>query len=235
MRLHQLTLGNYLADELIVWMLRELEINCVLDVGANIGQYGKSLRTAGYTGRIVSFEPLPHLADQLRETAAGDPEWHVMEYALGDADDEAEMTVVAGRGRTSSLLPVSDFGKSWSPRLEGIRHESVSIRRLDDLFAEAVAGLESPRVYLKLDTQGYDLQAFSGAGARIDEIVGMQSEVSSVPIYDGMPRLPEQISAYEAAGFEITGMFPVSRDRKTLRVIEFDAVMIRVDALREQP
>ncbi len=230
MRGHQMALGRYLAGEHIAWILRELRINCLLDVGGNIGEYGQRLRSAGYEGRIVSFEPLPHTAARLREAADGDPEWHVVECALGDAEGKAEMTVVDGRGATSSLLDASEFGKSWSPRLAGIRREQVQIRRLEDLFDDAIGGLESPRVYLKLDTQGYDLQAFAGAGERLDEILGMQSEVSSVPIYDGMARLPEQILAYEAAGFETTGMFPVTQDRETLRAIEFDVVMIRPGA-----
>lgn len=232
MRAFQRHLGSYLAKEHIAWMLRELEINCVLDVGGNVGQYGQLLREVGYQGRIVSFEPLPHIAERLRKAAAGDPDWRVVECALGEGEGEAEMTVVGGRGSTSSLLPVSDFGKAWSPRLQGVREEQVPIRRLEDVFDDATAGLESPRVYLKLDTQGFDLQVFRGAGARIQQVLGMQSEVSNVPIYDGMPRLPEQVAAYESEGFETTGMFPVTIDRKTLRVIEFDVVMIRTEGLR---
>jgi FkbM family methyltransferase len=231
MRLHQRGLYDYLASEHVAWMLRELDINCVLDVGANIGQYGKKLRRAGYRGRIVSFEPLPHLARKLRRTAAADPDWQVFECALGDTEGESEMNVAAGPGTTSSLLPASDFGREWSARLGGGGTAKVQVRRLDSVFGEAVAGLASPRVYLKLDTQGYDVQAFEGAGDRVTQILGMQSEVSSVPIYDGMPRLPDQIALYEDAGFESTGMFPVSRDKRTHRVIEYDVVMIRVDGL----
>jgi FkbM family methyltransferase len=232
MRAYQMALSNHVANEHIPWILRELQINCVLDVGANVGQYGQRLRSAGYEGRIVSFEPLPHIAERLRSAAEDDPDWHVIECALGDTEGKAEMTVVEGRGTTSSLLRASDFGKSWSPRLPGIRRQQVEIRRLDGVFDEAVDGLESARVFLKLDTQGYDLQAFAGGGERLTAILGLQSEVSCVPIYEGMARWPEQISAYEAAGFEATGMFPVTRDRKTLRVIEFDMVMIRPDARR---
>jgi FkbM family methyltransferase len=230
MRGHQMALSHYLAAEHISWLLRELRINCVLDVGANIGQYGQRLRARGYDGRIVSFEPLPHTAERLREAAHGDPDWHVVECALGDAEGTADMNVADGRGATSSLLSPSEFGKSWSSRLEGVRREQVRIRRLEDVFDEAVAGLDSPRVYLKLDTQGYDLQAFSGAGERIRDVLAMQSEVSNVPIYEGMPRLPEQISVYEAAGFQATEMFPVTRDRESLRAIEFDVVMVRPEA-----
>jgi FkbM family methyltransferase len=227
---HQLALGSHLASEHIAWMLRELNINCVLDVGANVGQYGRRLRRAGYTGRIVSFEPVAHLAAELRRVAQDDPDWRVVDCALGDADTETEINVVPGS--MSSLLPASDFGRRWSTRLRDMRPETIRVRRLDGMYDQAVAGLESPRVYLKMDTQGYDLQTFEGAGARIADVRGMQSEVACVPIYDGMPRLPEQISVYEDAGFEITGMFPVTRDPETLRVIEFDTVMARPEAMR---
>jgi FkbM family methyltransferase len=226
---HQLALGSHLANEHIAWMLRELGVNCVLDVGANVGQFGRRLRRAGYTGRIVSFEPVARLAAELRRSADADPDWHVMQCALGDTDTRSEINVVPGS--MSSLLPASDFGRQWSRRLRDMRPETIRVRRLDGVYDEAVAGLESPRVYLKMDTQGYDLQAFAGAGARIAEVLGMQSEVACVPIYDGMARLPQQIAVYEDAGFEITGMFPVTRDPKTLRVIEFDTVMVRPEAI----
>lgn len=226
----QRALGDYLLREHVAWVLRELEINCVLDVGANVGQYAQLLRREGYAGRIVSFEPVPALADELRRTAEGDPNWSVMQCALGEADGEAEINVRPGS--MSSLLPSSDFGKAWSGRLREAETQAISVRRLDGLFAEAVEGIDDPRVYLKLDTQGFDLQAFAGAGECLKQIAGLQSEVSCVPIYDDMPRLPEQIATYEAEGFEITGMFPVTRHRSTLRVIEFDVTMVRAEAVR---
>lgn len=228
---HQKSVGHYLAAEHIAWILRELKINCVLDIGGNVGEYGKRLRSGGFTGRIVSFEPIAGTADRLRDAAKDDPDWHVIECALGEIEEKAEMTVVGGRGATSSLLDVSEFGKSWSQRLEGNSKQMVDVRRLDSVFDQAISGLGAPRVFMKIDTQGYDLPVFRGAGERLDDILGLQSEVASVPIYEGMARLPEQIAAYEEAGFETTGMFPVSLDQASLRVIEFDVVMIRTRAL----
>jgi FkbM family methyltransferase len=222
-------LSDYVAREHMSWLTHQLDINCVLDVGANVGQYAQRLRRGGYTGRIVSFEPVPAVADKLRDAARDDPDWRVFECALGDVDDQAEINVRPGL--MSSLLPSSEFGKNWHDRLRQSETQKISIRRLDGLFDEVVEGIDDPRVYLKLDTQGYDLQAFAGGGECLEQIVGMQSEVSCVPIYDGMPRLTDQIAAYEAAGFEITGMFPVTRHRASLRVIEFDVTMVRTEAV----
>jgi hypothetical protein len=50
-----------------------------------------------------------------------------------------------------------------------------------------------------------------------------------------MPRMPQAMETYESAGFETTGIFPVSRDNERLRVIELDIVMIRTEALTQPP
>lgn len=226
----QRQLHGFLADEHIALLLRRLEVNCVLDVGANTGQYAKRLRESGYTGRIVSFEPVREFVEELRSNAADDPDWWVLDCALGDENTTAEINATPGK-RLSSLLEASDFGRQFSGHLETPTLETIQIRRLDAVLDEVVAGLDEPRIYLKLDTQGYDLPAFRGAGDRVGEIVGLQSEVGCLTIYEGMPRLPEQLETYEAAGFEISGMYPVSRHEATLRVIEFDMLMVRADAV----
>ena len=226
------SLTKFVARRHISWVLRELRVNVVLDVGANLGQYAEMLRRSGYSGRIVSFEPVAALSATLREKAASDHRWQVHGHALGEEEGEADINVVPGT--MSSLLRASEFGREWSQRLRTSRTETIRIRRLQDVIDDATAGVKDPRVYLKMDTQGFDLATFRGGGDRVTELLGLQSEVSCVPIYDDMPRFAEQITEYERAGFEITGMFPVSRDRSTLRVIEFDVVMVGPRALQER-
>jgi FkbM family methyltransferase len=223
-------LTSFLADEHVAFLLRELQVNCVIDVGANTGQYARMIRKRGYTGRIVSFEPVAEFHAGLRESAADDADWRICPVALGDEDTTTEILATPGR-TLSSLLPATEFGKGFSARLREPERQQVEVRRLDGLFDEVIEGIDHPRVYLKLDTQGFDLPAFRGAGSRVGDIVGMQSEAACVPIYDGMPRLPEQLREYEAHGFEVSGMFPVSRHAPTLRVVEFDMTMVRPDAV----
>lgn len=221
----QVAMGRHLGAEQSAAVLKALDIDCVLDVGANVGQFAEGLRRRGYAGRIVSFEPLAALAEVLRRKSAKDPDWLVFECALGEEEGTAEIN--AARGSVSSLLPASDFGKEWSSSLAETHVETIQVRRLDSLLDEALAGLDAPRVYLKLDTQGFDLHAFRGAGDRLDQIVGMQSEVPCIPIYDGMPTMTELLTTYASAGFEIAGIYTVSSHLRSLRVIEFDVLMVR--------
>ncbi|QCW52187.1 FkbM family methyltransferase [Nocardioides dongxiaopingii] len=216
--------ADFLGREHSAWLLRAVGANVVLDVGGNKGQYAKSLRRNGYTGRIVSFEPVAHLVERLRELSADDPDWRIVDCALGDEDGTAEINMTPGP--LSSLLPASEFGRDWAENLSRTTVEEIRIRRLADLWDDVMAGLDDPRPFLKMDTQGYDLETFRGAGDKVQQLLGLQSEVAMVPIYDGMPRLAEMLDIYEAAGFQTTGMFPVNRDRTTLRAIEFDLMMV---------
>jgi FkbM family methyltransferase len=204
-------------------------VNCVLDVGANRGQYGQLLRRAGYRGRIVSFEPVPPEFALLQEVAAEDPEWHVHPVALGSSDGALEMHVTPGT--LSSPLPPTSFGEERFYRLRHTRQAVVPVRRLDGLLDDVLAGLPDPRPFLKMDTQGFDVEVFRGLGDRAREFVGLQSEVALMLLYQGMPRLPEALGVYESAGFEVSGMYPVTREGRTGRVLEFDCLMVRADAL----
>src|SRR5262245_22203634 len=206
-------------------------VDCVLDVGANRGQYGRELRLAGYRGRLVSFEPVEQLSRELRETVAGDAAWTVQRVALGRQSGTAELNVtrhdVVSSFRAPGAFAVERFGEAT----EVARHERVAIRRLEEVLDELCGDGPPPRCFLKMDTQGYDLEVFAGLGRWAEHVVGLQSEVAVIPLYTGMPRVAEALAHYEAAGFELTGLFPLSHDEGTGRMIEFDCVMVRPAAL----
>lgn len=104
----------------------------------------------------------------------------------------------------------------------------MQIVRLDEDLPQLV-DVSASRIYLKMDTQGFDLEVFAGASAVLDRIAGLQAEVAFQQIYDDVPDYHEALRTFEAQGFAVTGMFPVKRDRKSLRMIEMDCVMRRVD------
>ncbi|HWT26065.1 MAG TPA: FkbM family methyltransferase [Solirubrobacteraceae bacterium] len=222
-------LVRHLLHQHVVTILRLYRVNCVIDVGANHGQYARRLRRAGYKGHIVSFEPVAETFERLAASAARDPRWSVHRCALGREESVVTMNVVPGT--LSSVLTPTQFGYDRYRQLHDATAEDVPVRRLDALLDEILAPVPDPRPYLKLDTQGYDLEVFAGLGDRARDLHGLQSEVAVMQIYDGMPMMPEAIATYEAAGFEITALYPVSRQSRTGRVVEFDCVMVRADAL----
>jgi FkbM family methyltransferase len=222
-------LSGHLAARHLAGVLELYRVNCVLDVGANRGQFARRLRAYGYRGRIVSFEPVPATFAVLAARAARDGRWSAHPFALGDADGTTTIRVVPGT--MSSVLAPTAFGAQRYGQFADATEQEVPLRRLDGLLDEALAGLAEPRPFLKLDTQGYDLQAFAGLGERTRELVGLQAELALMEIYAGMPRLPEALATYEAAGLEVSGLFPVSRQAATARMVELDCVMVRAEAV----
>jgi FkbM family methyltransferase len=209
-------------------LLPKLGIDCVLDVGANQGQYGYSLRKAGYRGRIVSFEPVKETFHILKSHADKDGNWRVNNFALGAKAGESAIHVTRATILSSVREPNAFSKDKYALGIPVVRDEKVKIYTLDEVFEECLAGLKAPKVFLKMDTQGFDLQVFAGAKRSLPRIAGLQSEISIQPIYEGVPDYLEALGVYTKAGFVISGLYPVSRDRETLALIELDCVMRRV-------
>jgi FkbM family methyltransferase len=208
-----------------------LGIDCVLDVGANIGQFHEFLRLhVGYTGCIVSFEPVREMFEQLREVARTDPAWTVHQIALGAQDGCAEIAVMAER-TLSSLLPRNEESlramgyEKYLRETEVARTETVAIRRLDAIFDEVMPPGVS-RVFLKTDTQGWDMAVIHGAAGCLDRLPAIQVELSVREVYRGAPDYLQSLAELGGIGYELTGLFPVQRDT-TLRVVNVDAVLVR--------
>ncbi len=209
----------------LCWILRRQRVNHVIDVGANTGQFGRFMRSI-YSGRISSFEPVASAFEKLRRATLDDAGWDAYQLALGSKEQVAAIHVAA-RSNFSSFLHTNDYCVSrFGAQTVGTREESVSVRRLDAVLEGISADHGDERIYLKMDTQGFDIEVFRGLGEKLSRVVAMQSEVSLVPIYERMPHWTECIAAFEQAGFGIAGMFPVNRDQG--RVIEYDCVLVRI-------
>lgn len=211
-------------------LLAQLGVTTVLDVGANTGGYRDLLRRyVGYRGRIVSFEPVPSVFAALTANAVADRHWSGRQMALGDVDGELAINV-------TSRSTMSSFLSRDEARLQrlGYRHllnvtevvasELVPVRRLDGIFDDLVPD-RNERVFLKCDTQGYDLQVMAGASGSLSSIVALQVELSIKPVYAGAPAYAEVLERMSALGFDVTGIFPVRQDELS-RIVNFDCVMI---------
>ncbi len=98
-------------------ILKSQQINLVIDVGANIGQFGKMLRKIGYTGEIVSFEPVDSTFRVLETTASNDVNWKVFKLALSDKNEEIYINTFKSSDFASILTP-NQFGED---RFESMR------------------------------------------------------------------------------------------------------------------
>lgn len=203
-----------------------LDVDIVLDVGANTGQYRDFLRhEVGFKGIIVSFEPVGHNVKVLRQRVGADPQWRIMDYALGDSDRSQCINVMKSDDFSSFLMPASVLADHYRSKCAIDHQETVTVRRLDSVMDEVLAGRRHARIYLKMDTQGFDLNVVKGASGVLHEVLALQTEVAVQRLYQSMPDLFEAIQTLNSRGFDISGLFPVVHDAR-MRVVEFDCVMV---------
>jgi FkbM family methyltransferase len=206
-------------------VLAHFRITCVLDVGANVGQYGATLRTWGWRGRIVSFEPQAAAHAALARRAAADPAWQVApRMALGKHEGEVEIEVSA-ESDMSSILPQSPLLRRISPSSVVVRKETVPLRRLDEVAGPYLR--QGDRVFLKLDTQGYEAEALAGAARLLERLAGIQLEMSLVPLYEGARDFRGLLDDLAALGFEPYLLLAGYFERKLARQLQVDGVFMR--------
>jgi FkbM family methyltransferase len=204
--------------------LRSRNIDLVIDVGANVGQYAASLRKAAYAGWIVSFEPVAAAYEELAALAIEDPRWRTFNMALGDNEGLAKINV-SQSSDFSSILPQLPAATAFDAEAQVVRSESVRVARLDDIFAELPT---SKAAYLKIDTQGYERQVLLGAPECLSSCLGVQMELPIIHLYEGTWKFHEAVAYMSDLGFEISNIFPVNYDQTdTVSLVEVDCIFRR--------
>lgn len=214
------------AVALLVKAMRRFDIDLVLDVGANAGQFALGLRAAGYSGRIVSFEPLSTAYDMLVKAAERDAAWHVHErVAIGSYDGVASLNVAAN-SVSSSLLPMLPLHEAAATSSQYVGLEEVPVRRLDSVVGRYLHGSE--RCMLKIDTQGFEWSVMDGAPETLLRSRGVLCELSLVPLYDGQHLWGDVISRLEGLGFELWSLNKGFVDKRDGRTLQCDAAFFRL-------
>jgi FkbM family methyltransferase len=207
----------------LIGLLRREQINLVLDVGANTGQFAEELRACGYAGRILSFEPLPAAHAQLCAHAASDPNWTIAERTAVGAQTGSIEIHVSKNSVSSSILAMLPAHSEAEPQSAYVETETVPLSRLDDLYSPSAAD----RVLLKIDVQGYEAQVIEGAANLLRTCRAVISEMSLVPLYEGQFLAKDLWDLLAAQGFEAWSLEPGFRQPETGRMLQLDGIFVR--------
>jgi FkbM family methyltransferase len=206
-------------------IMRQAEVTIVLDVGANTGQFAKSLRLGGYLGRIVSFEPLSSAHGRLVRAAKRDCNWSVApRMAIGDHDGSIEINI-AGNGVSSSILGMLPAHLAADPDSAYVGREMVPMRTLDGAAAKYVR--REDRIFLKADVQGAENCVLAGAANLLPQVVGLQLELSLVPCYRDQLLFFAMTERMGRLGYSLWALSPGATDERTGRQLQCDGVFVR--------
>lgn len=189
-------------------LLRRSPVDHLLDVGANQGQYASSMREMGFEGHILSFEPGKSAFHLLDRRSASDPNWDCQRLALGSSSQEMRLRV-ARNSVSSSLLAVAPAHLAAAPESATDHSDVVEVRRLD----RQVATLQG-KFWLKVDTQGFEMEVIHGAEGILPRVNIVQLELSVVALYEGQANWLELLQGIIDRGFTVVDLLPGFRDKR---------------------
>jgi FkbM family methyltransferase len=214
---------SFAAQKTLMGLLKQEEINLVIDVGANVGQFVHGLRQAGYRERIVSFEPQSSAHSQLEALAENDPKWTIAtRTALGDTSGVITMHT-SGNSVSSSILPMLASHREAAPESDYVGTEKVPLNRLDDILS--LTGQD--RAMLKIDVQGYEKPVLDGAPRVLACCRALFLEMSLISLYEGQTLAQQLWDELDEAGFDIWSFEPGFRNPRSGRMLQMDGVFVR--------
>jgi FkbM family methyltransferase len=208
-------------------LIAERAIDTVVDVGANEGLFARRLRDEGFSGRIISFEPLSSAFALLAAASAADPDWECARLALG-ATAGARSLNVAQNLASSSFLPMESGLPEAEPRLAYVGREECSVSTLDALAADLFQRKES--LYLKLDVQGFELEVLRGAETTLDRVLALDVELSLTLVYEGAPLMDEVVAYLAERDYALLRTEPTYIHPRTRETLQVDGLFVRRSA-----
>ena len=207
-------------------ILEYYEIDAVIDIGANSGQFARALREdIGYKRRILSFEPLSQAFKLLKANAKDDPAWSVFNYALGDIEEERVINI-AGNSLSSSFLDILPSHLMSAPDSGYIGKEVIEIKTLDSVFDDLCKSAKN--VYMKIDTQGFESKVLTGAAMSLSRIDTVQMEMSLVPLYGGELLFDEMCNLMRGKGYTLIAVENGFSVPATGQLLQIDGIFRRL-------
>lgn len=202
-------------------VLIRLSCRTVIDIGANRGQFSLVTRRCFPEVQIVSFEPLAETAKRFRSVFKKDPHVTLHQTAIGPKAGETVIHVSAADD-SSSLLPISPLQERLFPGTHEIRTEKVRIGPLSDfVIPEDIV----PPAMLKLDVQGYELEALRGCVDLLARFTHVYVECSFVELYSGQALADDIIAWLRGRAWNLTGIYNMTYDNKG-RSIQADFLFV---------
>ncbi|MGA7711324.1 MAG: FkbM family methyltransferase [Rhizomicrobium sp.] len=196
----------------------------IVDVGANAGQYASEILQFKPDARIISFEPLAAAHATATAESRKYRNWTVRERVAVGAETRKSRINVSKNSVSSSLLNMTEVHLRAEPLSQFIGVEEVAIQPLDALLIDVP---RSKRLYLKIDTQGYERQVLDGSSRLLSQVVALQLELSFERLCDGQMLAWELVQFVQQNGFKPFGFANGFREIATGELLQMDGYFLR--------
>jgi|688.fasta_scaffold85346_2 FkbM family methyltransferase len=173
------------------------------DVGACVGE---TISKFDGFDKIYAFEPAPHVFNILVEKHKNDPRIEFYEMAISDEDGVKSLKYHYNYGY-SSFLEIDKEGEfakkcqEFDPGFDNIVSIiDVQTKRIDTFMQEnCIEHID----FLKIDTQGNDLNVIKSLGKMIDKVDTIELEVQIKPLYKNSSSKEEIVDFMQKNNFNL--------------------------------
>lgn len=197
------------------------QVGTIIDAGANVGQFARAAVLTFPNADIISIEPLPDAALELRRNLGDSAQVQIIEVALGDSDGTATFYPNA-YSQASSILRITESASKVADGLSEMPPIDVKLTRLDSLLQGRRL---TPPVLFKLDLQGYELRALRGCEEVIKSMRYIVCEVAFESYYAGEPKFAEICEFLQPRGFYFDRPLNVARGVDH-QIFQMDALFV---------
>lgn len=203
--------------------------DCIIDVGANAGQFASRVLASGFKGKVISLEPQADVFEKLAIAAESFENWDVHKLGAAEQGGSREFNVYSGNQFSSLHKPKTSAAAEFEDALQLDHTEQIEVVRLDEFVKHNYPSLtsEGSRIFLKTDTQGHDLAVISGSDAILHNVHAIAIELSFIEIYDGAPSFEESLASLRSRGFSPMGFFPINNSGNNFAAVEMDGIFVR--------
>jgi FkbM family methyltransferase len=190
----------------MTWLgLKSRNIQTVIDIGANTGQFAKKITYLFPRSKIYCFEPLPDAFEELTSWAATQQGRVIpLNLALGKTAGEVEMFLHEEHPASSSLLATTKLTEQYYPTTKNQKRIVVRQSNLDDALDGINADLTS-EVLIKMDVQGFEANVIAGGHRTFNKATACILEVGLDDLYEGQASFLELLTTLNGQGYRYMG------------------------------
>jgi FkbM family methyltransferase len=194
---------------------RGKQIEHIIDVGANEGQFAFMARYAWPSARIDCFEPDPDAFSRLKENHGDDRLINLYNNAIGSESTELFLNL----GKTSAQ-------NSFLQELGTSSQESIAVPviTLDEIYQS----FPRETTLLKVDVQGYELEVLKGANALLSHLNFVLLEISLTNLYKEGVEIDTLWQFMKNNGYRYYSIIDQYRDSVSHNILQMDVIFEKI-------
>ena len=157
--------------------------------------------------RLILVEPMPIFHDHIEQRILTKRNAKLFKSAAGAEQNSAEMILEHGDPLRSSMLERSALTKMKQEKSK----VTVAVDRLDTILANEEIG---PGSLLKIDTEGFEMEALKGAESVLSKFQYVITEASVMKRFEESYEFSELLNYMENCGFGLRNMLAAPVDKR---------------------